>query len=175
MASCEAQVSHRATCNINDLLHDGRRVPLNPLKATCPSGLVFDIDFFDIVAKNTHEKIEYQGIAFEGDCNHILHQLPNDGKDAQHEPVYWTLPDGRAVCWSLFELVKKKPDELIEGNAIEAYAKVAEQLLYEPVGMLPDEELNEYRDSPGTLEERLWKRYKWEFPPERDHALLVDL
>ena len=135
-------IPHMAACNINNLTHHGRRVPLNPLKDTCPSGLVFDIEFFDIVAKNIHKKIEFQGIAFEGDCNNILRQLPNDGKDAQHEPVYWTLPDGRAVCWSLVELIKKKPDELIEGNAIEAYAKVAEQLLYEPVGMLPDEQLN---------------------------------
>jgi hypothetical protein len=23
-----------------------------------------------------------------------------------------------------------------------------------------------FRESPGTLEERLWKRIKWEFPPE---------
>ena len=47
-------VSHRAACNINHLVHLGRRVPLNPLKATCPSGLVFDIEFFDIVTKNIH-------------------------------------------------------------------------------------------------------------------------
>ena len=101
-------VSHRAACNINNLTHHGRRVPLNPLRDTSPSGLVFDIQFFYIVAKNIYEKIEFQGTAFEGDCNNILHQLPNDGKDAQHEPVYWVLPDGRAVCWNLVELAKKK-------------------------------------------------------------------
>ena len=145
---------HKAACSITHLVHLGCRIPLNPLLNTCPSGLVFDVEYFEIVAQNIHEKIEFKGVAFEGDCNTILHQLPNDGKYAQCEPVYWVLPDGRAVCWSLVELVNKKTDELIEGNAIEAYAKVAEQLLYEPVGVLPDEQLNEYRDNPGTLEER---------------------
>jgi len=167
-------VPHRAACSVNHLLHHGRRIPLNPLRNTCPSSLVFHIEFFEIVAKSIHDKIEFKGVAFEGESNTILHQLPNDGKDAQHEPVYWVLPDGRAVCWSLVELVNKKPDELIEGNTIEAYAKVAEQLLYEPVGMLGDDQLNEFRDDPGTLEERTWRRYKFELTAAIDpkHKIL---
>ena len=82
-------VTHKACCSMNHLVNHGRRVPLNPLKNTCPSGLVFDIELFEIIAKNVHEKIEFKGVAFEGDCNNILYQLPNDGKDAQEEPVYW--------------------------------------------------------------------------------------
>jgi len=130
--------------------------------------LVFDIEFFEAVAKSVHEKIEYKGVAFEGDCNNILYQLPNDGKDAQCEEVYWVLSDGRAVCWTLLELVNKKPDELIQGNAVEAYSTIATELLYEPLGMLSDEQLNAFRDHPGTLEERAWKTYKWEFPPDNE-------
>jgi len=34
--------------------------------------------------------------------------------------------------------------------------------------MLPDDELNQFRDHPGTLEERAWTTYKWEFPPENE-------
>jgi len=150
------------------LLNNGRRVPLNPLKKSSPSGLIFDIEFFEVVATHVHEKIEFKGVAFEGDCNNILYQLPNDGKDAQHEEVYWVLPDGRAVCWSLLELVNKKPDELIQGNTIEAYWTIAKELLYEPLGMLPDEQLNEFRDNPGKLEETHWKNYKWEFPVQNE-------
>ena len=159
---------HVVCCAVHDLLHHGRRVPLNPLRHTCPSGLVLDVEFFESVAKNVHEKIEFKGVAFEGDCHNILHQLPNDGKDVQHEPVYWTLPDGRAVCWSLLELTNKKPDELIQGNAAEAYITIATELLYEPLGMLPEDQLNEFCDHPGTLEERLWKNYSWDFPPENE-------
>ena len=66
------------------------------------------------------------------------------------------------------ELVNKKPDELIQGNAIEAYSTIAKELLYEPLGMLPDDQLNDFRDNPGKLEERHWKNYKWEFPPENE-------
>ena len=73
-------VSRRVT----NLINYGRRVPLNPLERTCPTGLSFGTEFFDTVAKNIHEKIEFKGVAFEGDCNNIIHQLPNDGRDAQN-------------------------------------------------------------------------------------------
>ena len=53
---------------------------------------------------------------------------------------YWVLPDGRAVVWSLLELVSKRTDELIDPNAIEAYHAVGQQLGCLPLGMLPDEE-----------------------------------
>ena len=56
--------THRAACSINHLIHHGRRVPLNPLRGTCPSGLVFDIEFFEAVAKNVNERIEFKGVAF---------------------------------------------------------------------------------------------------------------
>jgi hypothetical protein len=66
------------------------------------------------------------------------------------------------------ELVNKKPDELWQGDAVEAYDEIAKQLLYEPLGMLPDDELNEFVLNPGTLEERAWRKYKWNFPPENE-------
>ena len=112
--------------------------------------LVFDLEFLEIVSKS--EKIEFEGIVYAGETSTILYQLPNDGRDAQHEPVYFVLPDGRAVCWTLVELVNKKPDELIQGDTLEAYEKLAKELEYEPLGMLPDDELNEFVLNPGTLE-----------------------
>ena len=42
------------------------------------------------------------------------------------------------------------------------------QATFETLGMLPDEELNDFLNNPGTLEERLWRKYKWEFPPENE-------
>ena len=53
---------------------------------------------------------------------------------------YWILPDGRAVVWSLLELVDKKLDELIDPAAPEAYFVVGQQLGCLPLGMLPDAE-----------------------------------
>ena len=53
---------------------------------------------------------------------------------------YWILPDGRAVVWSLLQLVDKKLDELIDHTAPEAYYAVGQQLGCLPLGMLPDAE-----------------------------------
>ena len=121
--------------------------------------LKFDLEFFGIVSKSVHEKIKVKGIVYEGETSTILYQLPNDGRDAQHEPVYFVLPDGRAVCWTLVELVNKRPDELIQGDTLEAYEKIAKALEYEALGMLPEDELNDFVLNPGSLEERSWRKY----------------
>ena len=84
----------------------------------------------------------------------IAPDLPNGGIDLQKEPVYWILPDGRCVCWSVAELAEKKQDELLDGNALQAYETIGKELDFHPLGMLPDETFEEYRDNPGTLEER---------------------
>ncbi len=57
-----------------------------------------------------------------------------------HALRYWTLPDGRAVQWSVSELVTKKEDELIQGDTVESYFAIGAELSYEPLGMLPDDE-----------------------------------
>ena len=53
---------------------------------------------------------------------------------------YWLLPDGRAVQWSLMELVSKKTDELIDPDAVESYYTVGKLLGCLPLGMMPDEQ-----------------------------------
>ena len=68
--------------------------------------------------------------------------------------MYWVLPDGRCVCWSVAELAEKKQDELLDGNALKAYETIGNQLDFHPLGMLDDETFESYRDNPGTLEER---------------------
>ena len=68
--------------------------------------------------------------------------------------MYWILPDGRCVCWSVAELAEKKQDEVLDGNALKAYETIGNQLDFHPLGMLDDETFESYRDNPGTLEER---------------------
>ena len=53
---------------------------------------------------------------------------------------YWVLPDGRAMVWSLLELLDKSADELMDPNAWEAYQAIGKELGYQPLGMLPDAE-----------------------------------
>ena len=51
---------------------------------------------------------------------------------------YWLLPDGRAVSWSVIELVGKKADDFVTPNTPEAYYIVGKELLYEPLGLLQE-------------------------------------
>ena len=55
-------------------------------------------------------------------------QVPKGGIDIQEEPVYWSLPDGRVVYWSLQQLRLKKTDEFFELNTHEAYREIAKVL-----------------------------------------------
>ncbi len=57
------------------------------MRGACPSGLTFTIEFFQKVAQNVRDEIEFKGIVFEGEASDIIRQLPLDGRDVQHEPV----------------------------------------------------------------------------------------
>ena len=116
--------------------------------------MMFSVQWMQAVATSVHPGITYKGIAYEGDRPDISPDLPSGGIDLQKEPVYWILPDGRCVCWSVAELAEKKQDELLESNALKAYETIGNQLDFHPLGMLDDETFEAYRDNPGTLEER---------------------
>ncbi len=92
--------------------------------------------------------------AKRGDRPDTTLELPNDGIDVQSEITHWVLPDGRCVSWSVADLALKRPDELIDPKAKEPYFALGEELEYYPLGMLPDEIVDAYREEPGTLEER---------------------
>ena len=78
---------HTAACRMDKLLQEGGRVPMNPLRVS-PSGLTFDVTFFTAVGTNVREGIVFKGVAYESERPEILEQVPNDGLDVQHEPVY---------------------------------------------------------------------------------------
>ena len=106
------------------------------------------------VADNVGNKITYKGIVYEGERPEFRQELPNAGVDVQHENVYWVLEDGRCENWTVAELAEKKLDELVDPMAREAYYAIGNELGYLPLGMLPEETLEAYREMPGTLEER---------------------
>jgi len=115
---------------------------------------MFNFEFMQAVANNVLNGIAYKGIAYEGDRPNIMLDLPNGGVDVQKEVVQWVLPDGRCVAWTVAELAQKRPDELTDPKARAAYFAIGEEVEYYPLGVLPDEVLDAYRDAPGTLEER---------------------
>jgi hypothetical protein len=159
--------------------------------------MTFSVEWMQAVAASVSPGITYKGIAYEGDRPDISQDLPNGGIDLPKEPVYWILPDGRCVCWSVAELAEKKQDELLESNALKAYETIGNQLDFHPLGMLDDETFEAYRDNPGTLEERrhlsciftfqlsavssnglcppvscsgLWERLRWSMPENETEA-----
>ena len=145
---------HRVVCTVNNLLHHGRRVPLNPLRS-CPTNLTFSLEWMQAVADNVRAGIVYKGIAYESERPDLVLELPNDGIDVQRETAHWVLPDGRCVAWTVLELAEKRPDELEDPTARELYFAIGKELDCYPLGTLPDEHLEAYREAPGTLEERL--------------------
>ena len=120
--SCNG-VPHRVSCRADDLLHHGRHVPLNPLRA-CPTNLTFSIDWMEAVANNVLLGITYKGVVYEGDAQNFSLDLPNAGFDVQNKIVNWVLPDGRCMAWTVAELAHKRADELVDPSAREAYFAV---------------------------------------------------
>ena len=90
----------------------------------------FDVNFMKHVGTNVHGSIQFKGIVFDnGDRPDFRVQVPSGGVNIHDEPVFWSMPDGRVVCWSLLELAGKREDELYEeSSALEAYRAVAKEL-----------------------------------------------
>lgn len=99
----------------------------------------------------------YRGIAVEGESVTFHMDVPNAGKDIQDVPVHWTLPRGKTVCKSLQEIMNMNNEELLEGLGIEEYNAIAKGMGYWCLGVLDDEELNEFKATPGTLGGAEWK------------------
>ena len=82
--------------------------------------------------------------------------LPHGGLDVQEERLYWALPDGRVVCWSLRELAEVRPDELAPQDSEEACRSVAAEFGYDVLGCAGDAEILLLREDPGTLADSRW-------------------
>jgi hypothetical protein len=117
---------HHVTVSVNNLLRqEGRPVPHHPLGNPAPSMLTFSLEFLAVVACNVMPGIVFKGVAYDDERPEIEVILPKGGLDIQDEPLYWALPDGSVVCWSLRQLVSARPDELAPRDSDEAYSGVA--------------------------------------------------
>ena len=112
--------AYRTSMSVNHLLHNARGPPKGPLSATASSGLTFTVDYAEALGKAVHEGIEFKGIAFEGEAPKLMKQLPKGGVDCQDEKVFWTMPDGRCVAYSLRELSYLREDDLAHQESHEA-------------------------------------------------------
>ena len=166
---------HRVEVHVNNALR--HRLPHCPLDKSAQTGLLFSIEFMDAVAENKRAgmifegaaesktaAIKFKGIAFDSERPDIIHQLPDGGADIQDEPVYWALPCGRCVCWTLRELANARDDDLAPIDSDEAYRAVARELGYDVLGVAPDADIADFRDDPGSLQQCRWKKINWEVP-----------
>ena len=140
---------HRVSTSVNHVLHNKRTPSVNPLQSSACSRLTFPIEFFNAVASNVLAGIEFKGIAYESDRPHLLARIPCGGEDVQAEPVYWKLPDGRVVCWSVRHLAEARDDELLPVDSKERYIAVAKELGYD-VQSLSIERLHALYSRPRT-------------------------
>ena len=123
------------------------------------------MDFLKAVATNTHPGILFKGIVLEAERADIKNHIPNDGVDILSEPMWWSLPDGRVVCWSVVDLAQKRDDELFSEDVHEAYVAIAKEVGYDILGKpVCDKEFELFRQDVGVLEERRWAQLEWDSP-----------
>ena len=103
-------------------------VPNHPLEAVAHKGLTFTMRFLEEFAERRWPGTKYRGVVYENtERPEIYEQVPNDGKDIQHHPLYWSLPGGRCVCMSLRELYVARADQLHTHNSQDAYREIANE------------------------------------------------
>jgi len=139
-------------------------VPNNPLFHTAPSGLKFSCEFMESVARNVDEGVIFKGIAYESEKPMILYRVPFDGLDIQDSSVYWTLPKGQCVSWSVRQLSNVPEDQLYPGDEEEAYRTTAAEMGFDVLGTADEEKLEPFIKAPGKLDQRLWEDIEWQRP-----------
>jgi hypothetical protein len=130
--TCLGGRPHRVTIRVNNILSTSdkkRSPPSHPLHVSMVGGgFCFDVNFMKHVGRNVHGAIQFKGVCFDGGERPDLRvQVPNGGMDILDEPVFWSLPDGRVVCWPLLTLKDKRADELLEENTHDVYRAIAKE------------------------------------------------
>ncbi len=83
--------------------------------------------------------------------------LPNSGLNIQNEPVFWSLPSGKTVCWSLREFNEcpvGEIDMLGSQQLDQAYLAIAKQFQFDCLGVTSELAIAELRADPGTETEK---------------------
>ena len=121
--------------------------------------------FLEAFAERRWPGTAYRWVTFDNlERPELYEQLPNGGLDIQHHPLYWVLPCGRCVCMSLRGMFLAKPDQLMPHNSGEAYREIASELHFDVLGVAKEEDLNAFKEEPGTLADEKWFTFEWAFP-----------
>ena len=150
-------------------LHHGRlSISKRPL-ASRNSDIYFTVKSMDALAE-----LKWKGTAYRGFCNEnderpeLRLDVPKDGLDIQHEPVYWDLPCGRTICCSPLQFIDMRDDELMPMDSDGAYAEIASLFGFDALGVVdgekPEQLFANFREDVGTLADERWKQLAWKIP-----------
>ena len=111
----------------------------------------------------------YHGISYENvERPEIVPKVPEGGLDIHTVPVYWNLPCGRSVCYSIYALRSVPDDELAPDDSDEMYTDIAREFRFSILGCVggeePEKDFAEFREDVGTLQDERWKCLKWKRP-----------
>ena len=142
---------HRVCIRADDIVVNKRKVPHDPFSRLAPPKLHFDVSFMQKVAALKDTGIEYRGMALVGSKSDFFLGVPDGGVDIQDTPVYWTLPGGKYVCYSVRKLIGLQQYELHEKMDRSMYYTVADVMGFCFLGMLDRDVVEDFKLSPGTL------------------------
>ena len=163
----QAREPYRVSVRVENILRHKAPVPGHPLNRAAHGSLCFTMRFLDEFAERRWPGTRYRGVTFDNpERPEIYEQLPNDGLDIQHHPLYWVLPCGRCVCMSLRELYVAKSDQLLPHNSKEAYREIASELHFDVLGVAPEEQLVTFKEDLGTLADQKWLPMSWSLPAD---------
>ena len=131
-------------------------------------GIHFSIEWLSSFGEWKKPGTSYHGIAYENvERPQIVPDLPNGGTDIHTVPLYWDLPCGRNVCFSIFELHSAPDDELAPYDSDEAYVTIAREFRFDILGVVCDddnEKWAELRADVGSLSDERWTQLSWRKP-----------
>ena len=101
----------------------------------------FSIDWLRAFAEMRKPGTSYHGIAYDNvERPEIVPDLPNGGTDIHTVPLYWDLPCGRNVCFSISGLRSAPEDDLAPYDSDEAYKAIAREFRFDILGVICDDD-----------------------------------
>ena len=156
-----------ASMRVDNALYQRRPLPRWPLRSRS-QGVHFSVEWLSAFADWKKPGASYHGIAYENvERPELVPDLPNGGTDIHTIPLYWDLPCGRNVCFSIFGLRSAPDDELAPCESDEAYVAIAREFRFDILGVVCDddnEKWAELRADVGSLSDERWKQLSWRKP-----------
>ena len=159
---------HRVRVSAHHFLHHGRDPPQCPVRQlAAPHGLRFTVEFMQQVAEYRGFGCEFLGVLYAGDSPTFDLSLPQNGVDIVDVPMYWRLNEGRVVCWSVEQLIRKTEADIKDADDANVYQAVGEELGFRYLGAVYEKAfMKPFLEDPGELRDKRWGNVSFFTPPD---------